>query len=120
MYHPGKVIKIYSPKNADIVSADKETQAMITMWDENLTIVLVDKKLAEELKIDDVVLIDYRPLSETLPVPKLIITKILRGDAASETWNKYKEKFRLIKGKPLPLMQQSQGAPIQPSHSYIG
>ena len=120
MYHPGKVLKIYSPKDSDVVSSDKEVQAMVSMWDENLTIVLVDKKLADSLKIDDVVLVDYRPLSDTLPVPRLVVTKILRGDAASETWNKYKEKFRSIKGKPLPLMQQSHGTPIQPSHSYIG
>jgi hypothetical protein len=120
MFHPGKVLRVFSPSDSDISSSDTGTQVMLNMWDENLTIVLVDKKLADELKIDDIVLVDYRPLSDTLPVPKLVVTKILRGDAASETWNKYKEKFRSIKGKPLPLMQQSHGASVQPSHSYIG
>jgi hypothetical protein len=120
MYHPGKVIKVFSPKDSDIVSSDKEVQALLSMWDENLTTILVDKKLADELKIDDVVLVDYRPFSENLPVPKMVVTKILRGKSGAETWERYKEKFRSIKGKPLPLMQQSHGATVQPSHSYIG
>ncbi len=113
-------MRVFSPSDSDIVSSDNEVQAMLSMWDENLTTILVDKKLADELKIDDIVLVDYRPLSDTLPVPKLVVTKILRGEIAAETWNKYKEKFRSIKGKPLTMMQQSPGAPVQPSHSYIG
>jgi hypothetical protein len=119
MYHPGKVLKVFSPADPDVVSSDRLSQAMVSMWDENLTTVSVHKNLSGQIKVDDIVLIDYRPLSTNLPVPKLVVTKILKGEAASLTWKTYREKFRALKGKPLPFMS-SPGASIQPSHSYIG
>jgi hypothetical protein len=119
MFHPGKVLRVFSPTDSDISSSDNVTQAMINMWDENLTTVVVHKKLAGEIKVDDVVLVDYRPISTTLPVPKLEVTKVLRGNHAVETWKVYKEKQRSLKGKPLPF-SPSPGTPVQPSHSYIG
>jgi hypothetical protein len=119
MYHPGKVIRIFSPDDADVISADKDFQAVISMWDENLTTVLVHKNLMGQLHVDDVVLVDYRPLSSTIPIPRLVVTKVLKGAHATETWKIYKEKYRTLKGKPLPLIA-SPGASIQPSHSYIG
>ncbi len=119
MFHPGKVLRIFSPEDPEIFSSDKDVQAMLSMWDENLTTVLVNKKLSGEIKVDDVVLVDYRPISATLPVPRLEVTKVLRGSHAVETWKIYKDKQRSLKGKPLPFAQPP-GTPVQPSHSYIG
>ncbi len=119
MFHPGKVMRIFSPSDSDIASSDTDTQAMLTMWDENLTTVSVHKKLAGKIKVDDIVLVDYRPISSSLPVPKLEVTKVLRGNHAVETWKIYKDKQRVLKAKPLPFAQ-SPGTPVQPSHSYIG
>ena len=119
MYHPGKVLRVFSAEDAEVVSADEATQAVVMMWDENLVTVLVHKNLSGKVNEDDVVLVDYRPMSSDVPVPKIVITKVLKGKHAAETWRLYKEKYRALKGKPLPVVS-SQGAPVQPSHSYIG
>jgi hypothetical protein len=119
MFHPGKVLRVFSPSDSDIASSDTGTQVMLNMWDENLTTVMVHKKLTGEIKVDDVVLVDYRPISSAFPVPKLEVTKVLKGNHAAETWKIYKDKQRSLKGKPLPFAP-SPGTPVQPSHSYIG
>jgi hypothetical protein len=121
MYHPGKVIRVFSPKNTSVLSSDKGTQALISMWDENLTTVLVHKNLSGKVKVDDIVLIDYRPICSSIPIPKLVVTKVLRGEdgVEVETWKIYKDKYKALKGKQLPLISPP-GAHIQPSHSYIG
>lgn len=112
-------MKVFSPKDSDVISADDRTHVMLSMWDENMISILVDESLSLQIRVDDIVLVDYRPISETLPVPRFLVTKVLRGDVAAETWRIYREKYRAMKGKPLPLIS-SQGAPIQPPHSYIG
>ncbi len=119
MYHPGKVLKVFSPSKEDVISADTSTQAMVHMWDENLTTILVHKSLSHQVKENDIVLVDYRPISSTIPVPRLVVTKILRGSHATDTWKTYEERYRSLKGKPVPLFP-SPGGPLQPSHSYIG
>jgi hypothetical protein len=117
MYHPGKVLSVFSPRDADVVSSDTGTQATLSMWDGNLITVLVHRNLADELKKDDVVLVDYRPMSTTLPVPKMVVTKILKGEHATETWKRYEERRKALKvGPSMPM--SLPGTP--PPHSYIG
>jgi hypothetical protein len=119
MYHPGKVLRVFSPGDSNVLSSDSGTQALVSMWDENLTTVLVHKNLSDKVNTNDIVLVDYRPLSTTLPMPRLVVTKILKGDQATETWRIYKERQRVLKSKPLPMLSGS-AASVQPSHSYIG
>ncbi len=92
MYHPGKIVKILAPKDKNIVSSDSAVQAVVNMWDENLFTFLIDNKIASKVKEGDVVLVDYTPLPNA-PIPKHLIVKILRGDAADVTWKKYKEYY---------------------------
>jgi hypothetical protein len=92
MYHPGKVIDVFKPADKKIKSADASTQALLDMWDENIMTLLVDPKIANELKKDDVVLVDYRLEEKT--GPRQIITKILYGDVAEKIWKEYKEYWR--------------------------
>jgi len=97
MYHPGMVLKVFRDKGEDIVSSDSSVQVMLEMWDENLVTILVHKKLAKELRENDVVLVDYRPYSGRLPFPKMMASKILRGATAEETWKKYRQKHEQLK-----------------------
>lgn len=119
MFHPGKVVKVFSNEMGDVLSAEEDTHCMLSMWDENLLTVLVHENLKDQVKTGDLVLVDYRPISETLPIPRFIVSKILRGELAEETWKKYKEKYRALKGKPVPIIS-SQAPPMQAPHSYIG
>ena len=58
MYHPGKVLDVYSSKDKNVIG-DASIQATIMMWDENLFTFLVDPKLANKIKIGDIVRLDY-------------------------------------------------------------
>jgi hypothetical protein len=100
MYHPGKVMEIFSSKDKNIKSADATTQALLEMWDENMITVLVESQISKDIKKGDIVLVDYRPM-QTSPTPKLTVTKILRGSSAKETWNIYRDHFRKQKNRPV-------------------
>jgi len=88
MYHPGKVVKIYSKRNKDI-KGDTTVQATVEMWDENLFTFLVDKGIVNELKEGDIVLVDYRNAMANLHS----IIKILRGNTANDIWARYKKEL---------------------------
>ncbi len=92
VYHPGKVVAIYSPKSKNVISGDKEVQALVEMWDENLFTCAVDKTIAPKLKENDIVMIDYNPVSSKIPIPKHLIIKIIRGELGKKTWAKYKDR----------------------------
>jgi hypothetical protein len=116
-YHPGKVLKIFSPKDKSIVAADTSTQALVEMWDENVLTVKVDLKVAPKLKTDDYVLIDYNPVSASSAVPKVIITKIIRGELAKSMWKKYKN-FLEKKKKMLKQRVRTVESSAIPTRSY--
>jgi len=111
-YHPGKVLQVYPPKHASVTAADESTQALVRMWDENVLTVGVEKKLVDHLRIEDTVLIDYNPISDKCTVPKMLITKILKGTLAEETWKVYDEYHKnKQEEKPdiVPLPKYSYG-----------
>ncbi|MBI4018028.1 MAG: hypothetical protein HY368_00250 [Candidatus Aenigmarchaeota archaeon] len=91
MYHPGKVMKVFSPRNADVRSSDNTTQALLEMWDQNVLTLLVDPHIAHEVKESDIVLVDYTAVSQSNPNPKHVVVKILRGKDAGATWEKYRK-----------------------------
>ena len=109
-FHPGKILTIYKPKSKDVISADTTTQAMIEMWDENILTFTVDPKISTKIKKNDIIIVDYNPTSEKMQIPKTIITKILRGKTADETWKKYKEYF---KKKQSQAKRQNIAIPVQ-------
>ena len=96
MYHPGKILKVFSPNDENIISMDNSTQAMVDMWDENLVTVSVEPTLANEVREGDIVLVDYHPVPQT-PSPKMVIIKILRGEIAKVTWENYKKNLKSFK-----------------------
>ncbi|MDD4877918.1 MAG: hypothetical protein PHO02_02685 [Candidatus Nanoarchaeia archaeon] len=110
MFHPGKVTGIFSPKDKEVHSADDSTQALVEMWDENLFTCMVDPKIAAKLKEGDVVLVDYRPVSEKSTVPKQIISKIVYKKKASMLWEQYAEYKR----------QRKQETSKQQQKTYMG
>jgi len=98
MYHPGKVIKLLRAKDSDIISSDASSQAMLRMWDENLLTVLVDAKIALKIREGDTVLVDYRPAPGlSVPAPKQIACKIIRGAKAEAVWKEYQLVFERIR-----------------------
>ncbi|MFH1450886.1 MAG: hypothetical protein ABIF92_02805 [archaeon] len=123
-FHPGKIITILKPSSKDVISANTTTQAVIEMWDENILTFTVDSKLAAKVKKNDIVLVDYNPISEKMQVPKTIITKILRGKIADETWKKYKDyqKQKQKEAHTRRIVVPAQSQPIQmaapPKSSY--
>jgi hypothetical protein len=111
MYHPGRVVEIFESKNKNITAADKGTQAMLEMWDDNVITVSVDSNLPA-IKKGDVVLVDYTG-------QKLVVIKILKGDIAKSTWIRYREQHRKKKQDALAV-QQAKNLQIQQHDSYVG
>ncbi|MBI2670803.1 hypothetical protein HYX18_02405 [Candidatus Woesearchaeota archaeon] len=114
MYHPGKVLEILSSNDKDIKSSDETTQAIVEMWDENQFTFLVDSKLSKKIKKNNIVLVDYSPISEKLPLPKHLVVKILNGKLGQEIWNNYKKyneknKRALAKSMQSNIAQQYMG-----------
>ena len=90
MYHPAKIIEILSNKDRNIKSSDETTQAVLEMWDENQFTFLVETSISKKLKKNDIVLVDYRPISEKIPIPNHTVVKILNGKLGQEVWKSYK------------------------------
>ncbi|MBI5332185.1 MAG: hypothetical protein HZB65_01290 [Candidatus Aenigmarchaeota archaeon] len=110
MFHPGKVIEVFSPKHKKVQASDSTVQAMLDMWDENTLTVMVDKKLETGIRKDDIVLVDYT-------TPKLRVTKILRDEVAKSTWKQYKDHHQ--KRKQATAMQRQPPLVMQ-QESYVG
>ncbi|VVC01845.1 Uncharacterised protein [uncultured archaeon] len=92
MYHPGKVIAVLSPKEKGVIASDASVQATMKMWDDNVLTMSVEPKIAPKLRAGDIVLADYRPeKGMSVPVPRNIIVKILRGPSAERMWQTYRE-----------------------------
>ncbi|MBN1940745.1 MAG: hypothetical protein JW772_01025 [Candidatus Diapherotrites archaeon] len=91
MFHIGKILHVYRASDKDVIASDSSVQATVEMWDNHLLTIGVKSGIGAELKQDDVVLIDYAPSSQNIPVPKQVAVKILRGETAKKTWGAYKE-----------------------------
>ena len=113
MYHPGKIIAVLSPKDKGVISADASVQATMKMWDDNVLTMLVATKLASKIREGDMVLCDYRPEKGlSVPVPRNVIVKILKGKAAEKMWQEYREVHDKKKGREKSEKEAQQ--------SYIG
>jgi len=109
LHHPGEVIEVFRPEDK---SADNDTLATVKMWDENVLTLVVDPKIAKEIKIGDKVLVDYRSVSlGSMLAPKQLVTKIMEKEKAERIWKEYKEYYQRQK-KIVTQPQQVQ--------SYIG
>jgi len=106
MFHIGKAEKIILPRGKGVISADATVQAMVKMWDDNLLLLEVDKKIAGQLREDDFVIADYTPIAPDSPHRRMIITKIVRGDLARAIWKGFQKELekRKTKTEPAPVM----------------
>lgn len=112
MFHPGKVIRVFSYSDKGINSCDQSTQAFLEMWDENQMTFQVDPKIADKVKPGDFVLVDYSSGSMQYPMPRYIIIKVLSQEMGKETWKNYKEYLVKLKERNMPSQSRAQ--------SYVG
>ncbi|MCX8174724.1 MAG: hypothetical protein N3E51_00770 [Candidatus Micrarchaeota archaeon] len=113
MYHPGKVVAVLSPREKGVLSADASVQATLRMWDENVLTMLVEKKIADKVREGDIVLCDYRPQEGmSVPVPRHVVVKVLKGKAAERIWQEYRETYEKRKRREHSEKEAQQ--------SYIG
>ena len=93
MYHIGIVQHVILPDRKGVISADASVQAVVRMWDNNLLILLVDKRIGKRVRTGDYVLSDYTPMSPTSKHRKLYITKILPKNEGSSIWKEFQTEF---------------------------
>jgi hypothetical protein len=91
MYHIGIVQHLISPGKA--VSSDASVQAVVRMWDANLLILGVEKKIGRKVRKNDFVLADYTPLSPESNHRKLTIVKILPPEEGSRIWADFQDEL---------------------------
>ncbi len=110
-FHFGKILKIIKT-DKDVVSSDSSVQAVVEMWDENQMVLGVEAGIAPQLKVHDVVLVDYNPIPGIpQPIPKQQIVKIVRGKQAKDCWELFKKYHAEKKSK-------SEEDPQGPGISY--
>ncbi len=109
MYHIGVIQNVLSPRSKGMVSSDSSTQAVVRMWDENLLILGVDKKISARVKKGDYVLADYSPLAPESGHRRLCITKIIPSEMGRLVWNTFQGEFERRKN----IGQQPQPQPGQ-------
>jgi hypothetical protein len=116
-HHPGKVMDIYAGTDMSVVSAGASIQAMVKMWDGHTLVINVDSRLKSKLKVGDIILVDYYPSEKfKRPVPKILVTKILRGDKARKIAAEYKSYFKRTRR----MKPQREGPAEQVHEGYIG
>lgn len=108
MYHVGKVLEVFSPKDKDLVSADSDSAVLLEMWDENVFTCSVAEKIVAKIKAGDVVFVDYRPISKTIAMPRLMVSKVLKGKKAERVWEKYTGFYHRRKAALSSSPQQSR------------
>jgi hypothetical protein len=108
LYHIGMVQHVISPGRG-IVGSDASVQAVVKMWDENLLILGVNRKIAKIVKKGDYVLADYTPLSDESPHRKLMLIKILPLEAGSRIWAEFQDEYD--RRRMRPVQQPPQQTP---------
>ena len=93
MYHIGIVEHIISPSKKGVVSSDESVQAVVKMWDENLLILPVHKKLHKSIREGQFVLNDYRPMSAMSRHRNLVVIKILPDKDGKGIWDGFQKEL---------------------------
>ncbi|MDD5416668.1 MAG: hypothetical protein PHU12_01695 [Candidatus Aenigmarchaeota archaeon] len=117
LYHPGKVIAVFSA-GKNVKSLDNSIQVTLEMWDENVLTFNISSKLGKIVKEDDIVIVDYSPKSDKVPIPKHEIVKVLKANEGKEMWKKYKEYLKKMRPQ-----KTTNSDPVQvqrPNVQYIG
>lgn len=92
MYHIGTVQHVISPGRG-VASSDASVQAVVRMWDDNLLILGVDRRIAKTVKKGDYVIADYTPLAPASANRKLSLVKILPVETGSKIWAEFRDEF---------------------------
>lgn len=104
MYHIGMVQHVISPGKGT-ASADSSVQAVVKMWDDNLLILGVDRKIAKLLKKGDYVIADYTPLAAGSANRKLSLVKVLTPESGSVIWAEFRDEFDRRRSASQPPQQ---------------
>lgn len=91
MFHPGRVLMVFENDSKQVFGHDKSAQVLVHMWDENLLVVGVETGLNSHVHENDVVLVDYSPVSPNLPMPRQMVVKVIRGEPAKKLWKHFEE-----------------------------
>ena len=110
MYHIGMVQQVILPDRKGTISSDASIQAVVRMWDNNLLILLVDKKIGKRVRKGDYVLSDYTPMSPVSRHRKLYITKVLSKNEGSKIWTVFQEEF---KRRKVAIEKQLRPPPVR-------
>ncbi len=105
MYHIGMIQHIIYPDKNGVVSSDLSVQAVVRMWDSNLLILGVDKKISRKAKKGDYVLADYTPLAAESRHRKLTVIKLLPATEGSRIWAEFQDE---VERRKALFQQQSQ------------
>ncbi|MFH1445025.1 MAG: hypothetical protein ABIF08_00920 [Nanoarchaeota archaeon] len=109
VYHPGRVLKVFK----DITG--KNAQATVEFWDENIHTLKIEKTVADKVKEDSFVLVDYYPTRQQPHRPNFLIVNVIKDSEANEIWRHYKQL--LEKRKAAAGRQKQRNVAVNPQNS---
>jgi hypothetical protein len=107
VYHIGMAQHIIA-RGRGVIGSDASVQAVVKMWDDNLLILGVDRKIARAVKKGDYVIVDYTPLSDVSANRKLRLIKVLPVETGSSIWAEFRDEFEKRKARPQPAAPPQQ------------
>jgi hypothetical protein len=93
MYHIGMIQSLIFPEKNGVISADSTIQGVVSMWDGNILIISLEKKIARHARKGQYVLIDYTPLSPESRHRRMTIVKIIPESEGSRIWADFQDVF---------------------------
>lgn len=116
MFQFGKVLKVYSQKEKDVISAESSVLCLLEMWDDIILTAVVHASLNDKVKIGDFVLTDVQPISQNML--RHAVIKIVRGKLGEETW-KYYRRMHTARQEQQAIQLPQMPLDINPSRGMI-
>ena len=115
MYHIGKIESVIDSTSKGVISSDDSVQAVVRMWDRNLLILSVHKKIAKKIKKGNYVLNDYTPMTPTSKYRNLTVIKILPDKEGKKIWENFQDEVSRRKA----ILEQLKQSVVGPQPRYI-
>lgn len=116
MFQFGKVSKVYSSKEKDVISAEPSVLCQLEMWDDVVLTAAVHPTLGDKIKSGDFVITDVQPISQNMI--RHVVIKLIRGKLGDETWKSYR-KMHLARQEQQAIQLPQMPLDINPSRGMI-
>ncbi len=92
MYHLAKILEVMNSDEKGAKFSGASSYALLEMWDENVLLFAIAPKISGQVKVNDIVLVDYSPIAVGgAPVPRHEVAAVLSELKGKKMWAKMKD-----------------------------